>query len=247
MSNLKGKAWSREELMMAINLYCKTPFGKIHIRNPEIIELANLLGRSPGSVGYKLANFASIDPSLNRKGASNTSKLDVIVWNEFFDNWNKMTFESEKLLSEIRGKTVDDDMVMPKGETKESIIKVRVNQRFFRKMVLSSYGNSCCITGIPVTELLIASHIVPWSVDENNRTNPRNGLCLNSLHDKAFDAGLITIDENYKVLLSKKLKNVESHKIKILTQYDGVTIKMPNRFMPDESFLNFHRCNIFLS
>jgi len=62
------KPWTRDELILAINLYCKTPFGRIHVRNPEIIELAKLLDRTPGFVSYKLANFASIDPSLNRKG-----------------------------------------------------------------------------------------------------------------------------------------------------------------------------------
>jgi putative restriction endonuclease len=39
--------WTREELIIAFNLYCKIPFGKIHNRNPEIIELAKILGRTP--------------------------------------------------------------------------------------------------------------------------------------------------------------------------------------------------------
>ncbi len=82
--------WIREELILAINLYCKTPFGRIHNRNPEIIKLANLIDRTPSSVSYKLANFASIDPSLQRKGASNVSKLDIDVWKEFFNDWEKL-------------------------------------------------------------------------------------------------------------------------------------------------------------
>jgi putative restriction endonuclease len=74
LSTSERKAWTRDELLIAINLYCKTPFGRIHVRNPEIIELAKLLGRTPGSVSYKLANFANIDPTLERKGASHVSR-----------------------------------------------------------------------------------------------------------------------------------------------------------------------------
>src|SRR5512137_2855403 len=99
MNKAERKPWTRDELILAINLYCKTPFGKIHYRNPNIIELASKMGRSPGSVAYKLANFAHIDPSLDRKGASNVSKLDKQVWAEFYNNWDEMAFESEKLLA----------------------------------------------------------------------------------------------------------------------------------------------------
>ena len=55
------KLWTREELILAFNLYLKLPFGKMHKRTPEIIELANLLGRTPSSIGMRLGNFASVD------------------------------------------------------------------------------------------------------------------------------------------------------------------------------------------
>jgi putative restriction endonuclease len=249
MTEIERKAWSRDELLLAINLYCKTPFGRIHVRNPEIIELANLLKRSPGSVSYKLANFASIDPSLARKGASNFSKLDKEVWDEFFENWDEMAFISEKISSEVRGEQLNFEgiFLIPEGRTRESIIRTRVNQSFFRKMVLSSYDYACCITGMPLSDLLVASHIIPWSKDEKNRINPRNGLCLNSLHDKAFDVGLITIDEEFRIMLSSKVKNLESQKAKMLSDYDRIKIRMPKRFIPDQKFLSFHRKNIFVS
>lgn len=246
MKSPKRKAWTKDELLMAVNLYCKTPFGRIHIRNKDIIRLAQLLNRSVGSVSYKLANFASIDPSLPRKGASNVSKLDVEVWNEFFDNWDEMSFVSEQLLEQIQGEIDDDQSLdIPEGLTKESVVKTRVNQKFFRKTILASYG-SCCVTGLPVPELLIASHIVPWSIDEKNRTNPRNGLCLNSLHDKAFDSGLITISEDYRVIASNMLSTYDAEQIRMLNDYIGSKIRLPNRFLPDQSFLQFHRENVFL-
>ena len=98
----KDKAWTRGELILAINLYCKIPFGKIDMRTPEIIQLAHKLDRKPGSISYKLANFASIDPSLPRKGASHVSKLDREVWQEFFDNWEDLVYESENKAAEIQ-------------------------------------------------------------------------------------------------------------------------------------------------
>ncbi|WP_136809598.1 HNH endonuclease [Desulfosediminicola flagellatus] len=246
MSDLKRKPWSRDELLLAINLYCKTPFGKIHVRNPEIIELANLLGRTPGSISYKLANFASIDQSLPRKGASNVSKLDRKVWSDFFDNWEMMSYESELALSKIQNKEIQFEMllVIPEGRTRDTVVKARINQTFFRRTIIASYG-ACCITGLSIPELLVASHIVPWSKDVRNRTNPKNGLCLNPLHDKAFDVGLITIDENYKVKGSTRITNTSAEESKILTNFIGIKINLPNRFAPDQEFLSYHRENIF--
>ncbi len=244
MSVSERRAWTRDELILAINLYCKTPFGRIHMRNPGIIELSKKLGRTPGSVSYKLANFASIDPTIDRKGAVNVSKLDREVWNEFFNDWEKMILESEARMAQLKMVKIKvkklDDYNMKKGETKNAIVKVRINQDFFRKMILTSYNNSCCITGIDNSELLVASHIVPWAYDKENRVNPMNGLCLNALHDRAFDNGLISIDENYKVIVSKKVKH------KLIIQYDRKLIKMPERFLPDQKFLSYHRQNIFL-
>ena len=77
------RLWTRNELLLAINLYCKLTFGQLHKGNPAIIELAGLVGRTPSSVTLKLVNFASLDPSLDRAGMSNASHLDRQVWQEF--------------------------------------------------------------------------------------------------------------------------------------------------------------------
>src|SRR4030042_6089647 len=124
------KLWTQEELILAINLYCKLPFGKLHSNNPEVIKLANLIGRSPGSVAYKLVNFASLDPSLKArgiKGAYNVSNLDKKIWKEFFNNWDVLPFESEKLLAKFKHTTIErlNDIAeseLPKeGKIKEQI------------------------------------------------------------------------------------------------------------------------------
>ena len=247
MSKALYKSWTREELILAINLYCKTPFGKIHYRNPKIIELANVLGRSHGSVSYKLANFASIDPSLERKGASNYSKLDKETWEEFFNDWDKMAFESEQKLIKIYGESInlENEQNIPEGKTKESIVKTRVNQSFFRQMILTSYDSKCCITGLPIKELLVASHIIPWSQNSKTRIDPQNGLCLNSLHDKAFDQGYITINTSNQVVISSILEDFDQDDVKLITDYKGENIKLPHRFLPKQEYLNYHRENIF--
>lgn len=122
-----------------------------------------------------------------------------------------MAFESEKFLAKRIGKQVEDvseiEVIdLPKiGKERESIVKVRVNQSFFRKAVLAAYDYKCCITGLEIPELLIASHIIPWSKDGADRVNPRNGLCLNVIHDKAFDRGLITVTPEFAVKVSESL------------------------------------------
>ena len=235
------KSWTRDELILAINLYCRTPFGRIHVRNPDIIALAESLGRTPGSVSYKLANFASIDPSLDRKGAANTSKLDREVWNEFFENWETMAFESEMLMAKLTkiAETGEESAVFEEGKTRTTEVQARVKQGFFRKMVLSSYDERCCITGIRNAELLNASHIIPWARDVRHRLNPMNGLCLNALHDRAFDRGLITLDQEFRVVVSGRVEH------DLLRQYDHHPITLPQRFIPDQEFLDVHRNEIF--
>jgi putative restriction endonuclease len=252
------KLWARDELMLAINLYCKLPFGRLSSTTKEIKELANLIGRTPSSVALKLVNFSSLDPSLQArgiKGMGNASKLDKEIGDEFYTNWDTALIDSEKLLATEKHTTIEklnkiDTADLPKdGKEKERLVKVRVNQSIFRTIVLATYDNSCCITGINNTELLIASHIVPWSKDEKNRLNPMNGLCLNALHDKAFDRGLITISaEDYTIKISSKLKmksvseSIQHNFIKI----EGKQIKLPDKFLPDKKYLKIHNDIFFL-
>ena len=245
------KLWTREELILAINLYCKTPFGRLYSRNPDVINLANLIGRTSNSVAYKLVNFASLDPTLQArgiKGASNASKLDKQIWGEFFNNWDSLPYESEQLLANFQNSSIEqinnitETELLKEGKTREQMVKVRVNQSFFRSSILASYNNTCCITGIQQSEFLIAGHIKPWSIDEKNRLNPCNGIAINALHDKAFENGLLTITPDFKIKISsilykdKKKPNIEEFFLK----YDNQDIILPSRFLPDAEFLNYH-------
>lgn len=249
--------WTREELIVAFNLYCKIPFSKINHRNKLIEKLANVIGRTPSAVAWKLVNFASLDPTLQArgiKGASNGSKMDKIIFDEFYSDWDSLAYESEIALSNLLGEQlIDEDLdvveefSIKEGKVKEVTVKVRVNQNFFRKMILASYENKCCLTGINIPSLLIASHIVPWANDEKNRLNPENGICLNNLHDKAFDKGLITIDFDYQVQVSKHLQDLENNTSiqKFFLNYDKQPIILPKRFLPNKEFLAYHHNHIF--
>lgn len=250
--------WTREELILAINLYCKLPFGKMHKGNALIIEFAELIGRTPSSIALKLGNFASFDPTLKArgiKGASNASKLDKAIWDEFYSNWNDALLNSESLFAQKKNSTVekinkiDIENLPQDGKEKERLIKVRVNQSIFRTIVLATYNQQCCITGIQQKDLLIASHIVPWSKDENNRLNPMNGLCLNALHDKAFDSGLIGIrPDDYSIVLSNELKHKNKENALFeanFMAFENKQIILPDKFLPQPEFLDYHFSNIF--
>ncbi|MDO9577888.1 MAG: HNH endonuclease [Candidatus Cloacimonadales bacterium] len=204
----------------------------------------------------KVGNFGRLDPELRRKGIvglSNGSKLEEVVWNDFNGNWEKLAFESEKLIADFQNISIEkalgfDDFEIPIGKDRIQIIKARVNQSFFRSLILSSYNQRCCITNLSIPELLNASHIIPWSQNKKERLNPRNGLCLNSIHDRAFDKGLITITTDYKVLTSRYLRDFDYDRavVDFFLKYENHTISLPDRFIPSKEFLEYHAKNIFL-
>lgn len=248
------KLWTREELILAINLYSKLPFGKFHKNNPEVIRLAELIERTPSSVGFKLGNLASFDPMLQArgiKGASNASKLDRIIWDEFYGNIDSVAFESELARAKLEHRSVENileddpelnEILSKTGEERERLVKVRVNQAFFRKMVLSAYEDTCCITGLKNADFLVAGHIIRWADDEKNRMNPHNGIAINALHDKAFEKGLITITPDYTIKVSSELKKkgATEKEEELFIQYDGKQIHEPKKFWPEPDFLRSH-------
>jgi putative restriction endonuclease len=266
------KPWSREEIILAMNLYCRIPFGRQHSRASEIIELANAIGRTPGSVAMKLNNITSIDPEENIrgvKGLRSSSKMDKMVWDEFHKDWEGMAAESEYLWQEV---VVQRKPLNPESESQKNlaikrvrselegfkfepteptegsrITKVRLAQSFFRQAVLSAYLNRCCISDTPMPELLVASHIMPWADFPDHRINPSNGLCLSRLHDAAFDRGLITFDEAYRLVLSRRLNEfLPNASLSInFVAYEGKALQLPEKFLPNKGFLAYHRENIY--
>lgn len=247
--------WSREQTLLAFQFYCETPFGQLHGRNKKVIELATLIGRTPDALAMKCVNIASLDPKIResgRVGLSNASALDRKVWDEFHANWEGLVEECEALRSYLltsRAKGAPEEAVFDaaigpifSGETRMALIKQRRRQNFFRRAVLSGYGNRCCISGVSDKRLLVASHIVPWKDDPSIRLHPGNGLCLSAIHDKAFDNHLFSLTDDHRVVLSVQLK---STKDKFLQQafwsVEDAPISLPDKFMPEPDFVRRHR------
>lgn len=249
--------WTKEELILAFNLYWKIPFGRMHTSNPDIIHLAQLIGRTPSSIALRLVNFASVDPALQARGIKGMQgglKQVQPIWDEYFNNREELTFLSEQLLAQKENTTIEKkykeeiiDFENLKGETKERLLKTRVNQSVFRKLVLANYDFTCAITKIEIPQLLLASHIIPWSANEKERLNPENGICLSPLYDKAFDIGLIGINTKYEIILSKELKkkNKTEYFNYHFANIENQKIATPNKYLPKKEFLEFHLDEIF--
>ncbi|MBU0489055.1 MAG: HNH endonuclease [Bacteroidetes bacterium] len=249
--------WTREEHILAFNLYCKIQFAKINATYAPVKELAQILGRSDGSAAMKLANFARLDPALqarNISGLTQGAKGEVDVWNEFNGNWEELAFESERILAKYKNKPIEKSAnifstdLPPEGKERDAVVKTRVNQSFFRSSVLASYNYKCCITGIAIPEMLIAGHILPWSVSQIHRTNPANGLCLNALHDKAFEIGYLTITPDYQIKISSLLLTQAKNETvnEYFIKYHNREMILPSRFLPDPEFLKYHNQDRFL-
>ncbi|WP_244904575.1 hypothetical protein [Cellvibrio mixtus] len=160
--------WQEDELLLTLHLYCRTPFGKLHQTNPEIIKLAQIIGRTPSAVAMKACNFASLDPALAQKGLAGASKADRALWNAFMTNATEVAdkaetlYETRVLPTEPITPETEKPLAFPSGPTETTReVKVRRVQRFFRQTVLESYNNRCAISGLAIPELLVASHIIP--------------------------------------------------------------------------------------
>lgn len=245
--------WSRAETLAALHVYLQLPFGQLHRNQPKIKELASWIGRTPSSVALKLVNFASQDPQViarGLRGMGNASNLDKAIWQELQTHWDPVAMEAAadyEKLAKGHGVVPDADIVeelpgFAEGKTRTANVQVRVNQARFRKSVLASYNATCCISGLQHEKLVIASHIVPWSMDTKNRLNPQNGLCLSALHDKAYDQGLITVMPDFTVRISARLKALKEDPFMAdaLLRFDGNAITLPDRFRPAPDFLAFH-------
>ena len=256
---MAGKQWTEDELMMVLGVYCRLTFGQLSQTNRLIRDVAERLDRTPGSVAMKLTNIASLDPAITstgRKGLPGASALDRKVWSDFSANtetWMPIIeLRLEALLGDQEADDVEDSAaplsVDYSGNDILAVAKRRQGQNLFRQAVFSAYQTRCCITDIAEPRLLIASHIKPWREDKENRLNPRNGLCLSALADRAFDQGMISLSDHCEIMVSSALE-AQSHNKHIKDMFcanEGLKIRMPEKFLPDAEFLAWHRENLFL-
>ena len=162
--------------------------------------------------------------------------------------YNSPTIAASELSRRLSEKEIKGvKFILPKdGQKGKDVmreVKARLNQNFFRKMVLSNYNTQCCLTGLNIPEVLRASHILAWSESEENRLNPANGLCLSATYDLAFDRFLISFNEEYRMMLSPRLREYYTNQAfqEYFKSYEGKPLAMPSRFKPSQEFLEIHR------
>lgn len=167
--------------------------------------------------------------------------LDIFEYFEGDENDLPSKLDLELSNTEVLIEGLDD----LQGQEVIRAVKVRSNQNIFRKIILKIYNQSCCITGLNIPTINRASHIIPWAVDDSKRLDPRNGLCLSATYDAAFDKNLISLDDDYRLILSKGIKDYytnESVKAYFMDK-EGIKIIFPSSYLPSKANLAAHRNN----
>lgn len=233
-----------------INLWSVESSKRIH----ELYEFVLIEGRKGNASRW---NIVDIPPSYLQKGycsaalrsyeaflvEKNYEKDIIDVFNSYEGNESELpnrldlTLKYPKYLLEGINDKEGKDIIRT--------IRVRSNQNVFRKMILSIYNQSCCITGLNIPEINRASHIVPWAVDETIRLDPTNGLCLSATYDAAFDRYLISLDDDYRIILSRRINEFATNKA-VKDQFlnvEGSKILLPSKYKPNLMYLESHRRN----
>ncbi len=262
---MERSKWTRNEFLLVMNLYTKLRYGQFNYRNSKIINLAKLIGKTPGAVAFKLVHLSRQDPKHKDrvKGLANPGKNAIEIYNEFVSNWDEMLYESEVLLAKFQNKKIEE-IVLEKQEIEiierdvlsgkegidvEKLVKTRVNQSLFRQVIINNYSNSCAICNLNINSLLVASHIIKWSSNQLNRLNPENGLCLCNIHDKAFELGYIGIKDDYKILISPALHQIQEKDTfnALFKRHEHQSINLPDKFYPNPEFLLQQYNSTFIS
>ena len=193
----------------------------------------------PNQRSYPLKNFCS---------AALNSLKNYIIQYEHDVNAADAIVEREHDPQQISKCLIKHFDLTKEGTDVISQAKYRKGQDYFRRMVLKNYAGQCALTGIDVPQLLLASHIIPWSEDKEERLNPCNGICLSSLYDRAFDQGLIGFDLHYRTILSTRIKENEGKEYyeKYFAPIANKKLTTPLAYKPDIRFLEWHMDEIFL-
>lgn len=168
-------------------------------------EGALLVGTSHRGVGSELADELEPAPFSHEgfdcfKAPSSSNLFRIIgrIWALVRSLPNEPLVEFERLVREE-----------PSTTEVERLRKERIGQDVFRRALLRYWEDACAVTGVKNPTLLRASHIIPWSVCENDqeRLNVHNGLLLVATLDAAFDVGLISFTDSGEIIISQRLKS----------------------------------------
>ncbi|NMM94698.1 restriction endonuclease [Bifidobacterium sp. DSM 109957] len=260
--------------MMAFALYRILEPRECDDKGLDVQRLARFLQRTPGSVALKIWNIAAYDVNRQARGLAGMkhgSKMDARIWEWYaaepdnfmaecltlLENALLQADESTSTLTPLapdRHSSLESATKLllagktPDGKERMATTLQRVNQSYFRNSLLQNYRNTCCMTGIQIPSLLVASHIKPWKASTpSEKTAAANGLLLNAFHDRAFDQGLITIDDDYRVVVNHgRVKHSEIND-KWIYSFEGHAITLPSINLPSHEFIEYHHKHIFLA
>jgi len=216
------------------------------VPDPDVIEkVLDLINREVDKLKKGKPNIFDYDKQIPQSYLLKnfcSAALNSLIDYSYFENAEDIVAKekdplkiSKKLLKQFGLKKDGEDVVY---ETKR-----RRGQEYFRRMILTNYGNKCCVTGLDVPEILLASHIVEWAKDKANRLNPENGLCLSATYDAAFDKHLISFDDDYRMIVSKHIKDYYSNDVtrEYFDKFEGKQIALPSLYLPSKILLERHR------
>ena len=204
----------------------------------EIIELDDPINTD--SIFDRVKNFLPEKYSpFNKDGGGNQGYF-YEVGHQVFNIILNTDFEGEKLSLDF----VDQNLNTPTGSSINSKLKVNVRsstwQKYFKNQLFKYWGIKCVLTNVKNKDLLIGAHIKPWTKsDDKEKIDVFNGLPLSPNADKIFELGLISFNEQGKLIKSSQLSNDDLSKLNI-----NLDVKLDFK---DEHFkyLNYHRLNKF--
>lgn len=228
---LKGKSlFSLDNLDLLIDI---SDFVKLEESNFKINQAGIFTLGESGQSSYPKGGFcsAAMKQLINYYSSCKNIEAESVVNNS----------TSAEILSQQLNTLFDVNNPFGTETVREK--KERIGQNFFRKMLLDNYHNKCSVTGLDVTQVLRASHIVAWADDVQNRMNPENGILLSATYDAAFDQHLISFDENYKLIVSKQIKDFYSSEAAndYFIKKEGLKMSLPSKYLPSQILLQKHR------
>ena len=245
-----GQPWTREEMILALDLYFRIPFGQIHKTNPDIIKLADFIGRSPSSVGMRLGNYAACDPAIiaaGLHGLDGGGDACREYWNEFSAHRGKLRDAAIECRARII--EIDDNLGIVPSHVSEwdSFVDELYNIRF-QNIVKKNYQDRCAISGLNLPQCLVGCHIIPLDVDKDLAYKANNGICLNILYARPYMEGLIGIDPDYRIHFSSKLQaHCLDSGYHLYKRYEGKQLLLNSVIVkPDPHLLERHMDTIFL-
>ena len=271
MADKRNGTFDEDELVLVLALYKSMDRRDVRKDNPRIVRLSEFLkgvgsgpdgaGRSPGSVYMKMNNYMSLDPDYGGTGCENIGQGDKEVWDRFYDAGfcglaEAATRTERRLAGFYEGEFLFEDGSCRESELegglREYMERARIERDIFRSRTVGSYNGACCITGSKNRSLVGACPIKPLEAcleSPKDKLDPRNGLCLNVFHERAFKLGLFTLDDQLRVEVSPAVVKNEKKEKTILTDwlcaYDGMRIAVPEQNAPDAAYLEYHRDKIY--